>query len=158
MWKDIKNHEDYYEINQNGEVRNKKTGKIIVGDKNNCGYMRVCLYMPYKKRYFRHRLVAEHFIPNLENKKYVNHIDGNKENNTITNLEWSTQSENEKHAYANGLKSKKEKVLLIYDTGDSIEFDSMGDCAEYLNCTISNLSVLIKNNTFKGKKYRIVKL
>nr|DAF58691.1 MAG TPA: NUMOD4 motif protein [Siphoviridae sp. ctxMM9] len=55
MWKDIPEWEDYYEVNENGEVRNKITKKLIVGDINNAGYYRVCLYhKPRKQRFFRH--------------------------------------------------------------------------------------------------------
>lgn len=56
-----------------------------------------------KKRYKIHRLVAITFIPNIDNKPEVNHIDGNKENNCISNLEWTTSSENMQHAFKMGL-------------------------------------------------------
>jgi hypothetical protein len=57
-----------------------------------------------RKRYYVHRLLAEQYIPNPENKPWVNHKDGNKSNNRIDNLEWSTISENLQHAYNTGLK------------------------------------------------------
>lgn len=80
MWKSIKEWEGLYSINENGDIKNDKTGKLIVGDKNNCGYCRVCLYDKQnnrKQRYFRHRLVAIHFLdnPNLHGKSkgYLNY-------------------------------------------------------------------------------------
>ena len=77
MWKDIKNWENIYQINDSGDVRNKITGNIIKGDRNSSGYFRVCLYdknhIPEKQRFFRHRLVAEHFIPNPFGYQEVNH-------------------------------------------------------------------------------------
>lgn len=98
MWKDIKNWEQYYEISDDGKVRNKITGKILTGDINTSGYNRVCLYNknhnPPKQRFFVHRLVAEHFINNPNNYSQVNHIDSNKNNNSVNNLEWCTPREN----------------------------------------------------------------
>jgi hypothetical protein len=65
------------------------------------GYMQVTIMKNKKgKSHLVHRLVAKAFLPNPENKPCVNHIDGNKKNNSVTNLEWCTYSENEKHSYS----------------------------------------------------------
>ena len=98
MWIDIIGWENLYSINEYGEVKNKETNKLIIGDTNSAGYSRICLYRkghtPNKQRFFRHRLVAIHFIPNLKTKPEVNHINGNKLDNNVYNLEWVTQKEN----------------------------------------------------------------
>ncbi len=86
-WKPIKGYESNYEISDMGNVRNKKTKKIIIGDKNNMGYRRVILYTPVKKRFFVHRLVAYHFCRGYREDLVVNHKDGNKLNNKASNLE-----------------------------------------------------------------------
>ena len=79
IWKDIPNWEEYYEINNYGEVRNKKSKNILIGDKNSSGYMRVCLYNKNRKfRFFRHIMVAKLFLDNPKNFKEVTRIDGNK--------------------------------------------------------------------------------
>jgi len=103
-WKDIENYEGYYEISSYGNVRNCKTGKILIGDQNNAGYRRVTLYSPIKKRFFVHRLVAQHFCENYQEDLVVNHKDGNKLNNHYDNLEWVTRSENDLHAFNNNLR------------------------------------------------------
>ena len=108
MWKNIKNWEGLYEISDKGEVRNYKTKKLIVGDKNNCGYYRVKLYNNnQKKTLYRHRLVAEAFISNPNNLPEVNHIDGDKSNNYKNNLEWSSRTHNEREAYRLKIKIYK---------------------------------------------------
>lgn len=104
---------DDYEITRSGEVINKNTGRVLKGVPNNKGYLRVCIV---GKLRFIHRLVAEKYVPNPLNKEQVNHIDGNKLNNSADNLEWVTNSENRKHAIDNGLqysKLRKEDVLFI---------------------------------------------
>lgn len=102
---DIKGFEGIYEINKQGVIRSRyyknKTLKYIVSTP---GYYFVNLWKDKQhKGYFIHRLLAEAFIPNPENKAYVNHKDGNKMNNDLSNLEWSTPSENMQHAYDTGL-------------------------------------------------------
>ena len=98
IWKKITNFENY-EVSNYGNVRNKKTNKYLKKE-NTKGYLRISLSKNGKvKRFQIHRLVALNFIENLQNKKCVNHIDGNKFNNCVSNLEWCTHSENELHSY-----------------------------------------------------------
>ena len=99
MWKPIKNYEGYYEVSDEGEIRNVKTNKILTGDYNTAGYRRVVLYTPIKQRFFIHRLVAEHFCEGYNKNLVVNHRDGNKTNNRADNLEWVTRSQNDLHAF-----------------------------------------------------------
>jgi|SRR5690606_24752201 len=94
-----------YAILEVGEVKNLKTGRILKSSPDNKGYMTVRLYNNGRAKTFKvHRLVAEYFIPNTENKPQVNHIDGDKSNNDILNLEWVTNSENQIHAIKTGLR------------------------------------------------------
>lgn len=101
--KDIKNFEDYT-IDENGNVYSKRKNKYLKNTINRNGYCKVTLQKnKYKKMFSIHRLVAEAFIPNVENKPQVNHIDGNKQNNNIKNLEWVTAKENMNKAVEIGL-------------------------------------------------------
>lgn len=94
-----------YEVSNWGRIRRK--GKLTERKlrlKRN-GYLIVDLYKDGKRlTCLVHRLVAETFLRNTDNKRTVNHIDGNKTNNNVDNLEWATDSEQTKHAYANGLR------------------------------------------------------
>lgn len=100
----IKEFPNYF-INELGQVVNKQ-GKVKATFRQiRDGYEMVFLWKNNKAHNkYIHRLVAEHLIPNPENKPCVNHIDGNKMNNLITNLEWVTYSENSIHALKLGLK------------------------------------------------------
>lgn len=87
-----------YLINENGEIKNKITDKIMK-QRLQQGYKHVGLHINKKNRSFRvHRLVAQTFIPNPNDYPYVNHIDGNRQNNCVSNLEWCTPSQNSLHA------------------------------------------------------------
>lgn len=104
IWKDIHGYKGYYQISNLGNVKNVKTGNILIGDINSVGYRRVWLYSPIKKRFFIHRLVALHFCNGYKKDLVVNHKDGNKQNNNSSNLEWVTRSENDLHAFRNRLR------------------------------------------------------
>lgn len=92
---------DDYEITEDGRVFNLKWGhREVKPQPNGKGYMRV--HIAGRLR-FVHRLVAEKYVPNPDGKPCVNHIDGNKRNNSASNLEWVTNTENRRHAIANGL-------------------------------------------------------
>jgi hypothetical protein len=105
IWKDIKGYEKYYEISNLGNVRRKSY--LLSTNKTYDGYQAITLCAnKTQKTKTIHRLVAETFIENIENKPQVNHIDGNKSNNKLENLEWMTSSENVKHALKLGLKDK----------------------------------------------------
>lgn len=96
-----------YEITEFGEVISHKRNAPIRlrHDLNKEGYLRVVLSEGgLTKRFSLHRLVATYFIPNPENKPFVNHKDGNKQNNNRANLEWCNCSENTKHAFDNNLR------------------------------------------------------
>ena len=97
----------FFGITEDGRAMNLKTQKWISINDNGHGYKQISVTVK-GKRYVRyiHRLVAECFIPNPENLPQVNHLDGNKANNSADNLEWVSISENLKHAYRTGLKPK----------------------------------------------------
>lgn len=95
-------------ISNVGNIKSIKTNKIIKKHLDKDGYPRVGLYFNKKiKSFYVHRLIANNFLNNKDNKPQVNHIDGNKQNNKISNLEWVTSSENRIHAFKIGLQKNK---------------------------------------------------
>lgn len=120
MKKEVVGYENYI-IYDNGDLYNKITGKMLKGSIRLNGYKQYRLSKNGEKQnFYAHRLVAEAFIPNPENLPIVNHIDGNKLNNNVTNLEWTSYSDNSKHAYENNLIAKRRKIEL-YDKDFSEE-------------------------------------
>lgn len=105
-----------YTIREDGEVRSR-FGRVVKQRHDGPGYARVELWQNGSgKKYLVHRLLAEAFIPNPEGKPQVNHIDGDKANNALENLEWVTQSENQLHAYRAGLQRGYRKPMPLSET------------------------------------------
>lgn len=142
-----------YLIYDNGQVYSEYTNKFLTPLPVRGGYWRVKIRVDGKTNYrMIHRLVLEHFNPvDNQDELQVNHRDGNKSNNTLENLEWTTPSENIIHAYKNGLKSgealKKPVYQLDKDTGEIIaEFSSQKEAAEKVGIPSNYISAVINKN------------
>lgn len=136
-WKDIKDLEGLYQVSNWGNVMSLNyngTGKprLMKTVKNKYGYLVVKLFKDRKPKMFRvNRLVAETFIPNPDNLHQVNHIDENKENNRVDNLEWCTPKYNCNYGTRNErrVKTQSKPVLQLTLTGDLIkEWSSVAEC------------------------------
>jgi hypothetical protein len=96
-----------YSVTKDGQVWSHKSNKFLTPVSNGIGYLRV--QFGGKTKYV-HRLVAETYLPNPASKEQVNHIDGNKTNNSLTNLEWCTPKENTLHAFKNSLRKSTKGI------------------------------------------------
>lgn len=132
--------------------------KLIIGDKNSGGYSRVCLYnknnRPSKQRFFRHRLVAEHFIENPNNLPEVNHLDANLEHYHMNNLEWVNKKENELHSRKYGAKEYK-PFVVTYINGKFKTFDAKEDLASELHLTRACIKHWLQKKNKGFEKYNI---
>lgn len=95
VWKDIEGYENLYQISSLGRVKNVETEKILKTSKDKYGYLYINIkYKGKTKHYLIHRLIAKAFIPNPENKPFIDHINTIKDDNRIENLRWVTSKEN----------------------------------------------------------------
>lgn len=155
----MKKINNQYSITKEGKVFNTKTNKELRKSKTLDGYLTVGIKRKAKKL---HRLLAEAFIDNPNNYPIINHIDGNKLNNNLDNLEWCNHSYNNQHAWDTGLrKIENEKRVSGTEHGRSnfdkydIEnirklnkFCSQKRIAELYNCHPSIIQRIVNNKTY----------
>ena len=133
-WKDIKNYQGIYQISNLGKIKNNK-GKLLKQFKNHKGYLTIQLSKNGdSKTYTVHRLVAQAFIPNPDNKPQINHKNCNKEDNKIDNLEWCTNNENKAHAKINGLCKSSPKGGSNLRAKKVIQYDIEGRIIRKWDC------------------------
>ena len=124
IWKNITNYEGLYQVSNLGRVRNVKRDRQIKPCINDMGYYRVVLTKDKKPKDFKvHRLVAIHFIDNPLNNPVINHINGDKGDNTMNNLEWVTHRENICHGFID-----KNTTSKFRGVNNSRSKNSKNDC------------------------------
>lgn len=173
VWKPIDGYEGIYEVSSFGRIKSleriiKNSGtrsgysklkeRILTPrvNKKRHGYYEISLKKNgMEKRYKVHRLVAMAFIPNPEGKPEVNHIDGNKSNNSILNLEWVTSKENKQHAWQTGLANSNHRKRPIKCNETNVCYESVAQAARILHCdrrgifrVLNGERQSIKNMTF----------
>lgn len=187
IWKDVVGHEGKYQVSNLGRARSvdrainvicrnkpmsmRYKGRVLTHNYNNHGYH--CMRLSKKEYVLIHRMVAIAFIPNPENKPFINHINGIKDDNRVENLEWCTCLENSQHAIRTGLfkvnmdnmnlalaafknkfgkgkECRMHNAKLVLNTATGIYYDSLGDAAETIN---RNPKYLSRELNGKRKNY-----
>lgn len=169
IWYNIPDYSSY-QITKSGQIRSvnrvecvkwkfggykrSRKGKPLKHFIDRYGYPCVALQKHSHKHFTVHRLVAITFIPNPKNLPQINHKDGVKTNNHISNLEWCTSSHNVQHAFDNGLKiapsgidSYQSKAVLAIKDMAILEFVSQVECAKYIGVSKEAISQAMKNKT-----------
>lgn len=161
IWKPIKDYENLYEISNFGVIRKVKTKRPLKVFYRTNGYYTTSLCKNYKvTMIYLHRVIAETFIPNPNNLPCINHIDGNKTNNDLSNLEWCSYSDNNRHAYEIGLKNCK-KVAQYDIDGNLIKiYNSVINASKETNISQANISscALGKRNKAGGFIWKYLKI
>ena len=153
----VTGYEDSYLITLEGKIISNKTNKPLATSLSNAGYLQVALWKNNKgSTKHVHRLIAEHFLPRLDGKDFVNHKDGNKLNNHVDNLEWVTKSENAIHALETGLVvkprrlSEQETLVVLRRV---LEGETLTSIEPELPIKLSRLSVQLR---IVAKKYGLL--
>lgn len=164
IWKDVEGFEGLYRVSNEGVLmstpRRCTKGGVVKRNKMKNGYEKYILCKDGKVHTVRaHRLFAQHFIPNPDSKPFVNHIDGNKSNNSVENLEWVTRQENVEHAVRTGLfnvKGEKHPMVKLTDT-EVLEIRDLykhkiynqREIGEIYGVSKTNISFIVRNKTRK---------
>ena len=155
LWKNIKGYKTLYQVSNTGKVLSLRTNKLLKPiDSYGYKYVHLCNNNHIRTNKAIHRLVAEAFISNPKNLSEVNHIDGDKSNNNVTNLEWCTRKYNANHRINVLNKSNKRKVYCI-ETKQT--FNSIKEASNYYHKSQSCLVAVLKgykyNKTFDNKHW-----
>lgn len=157
IWEDVEGYEELYQVSNFGRVKRVATGRILKGIISGSGYAQVDLskHGATSKKLI-HRLVAQAFIPNPENKLEVNHIDEDKTNNGVVNLEWVNRQENNNHGTHNEKVSKSKSTPIIathIKSEESKEFYGAREFARQLGLNPSHVSEVINGKRKQTKGY-----
>lgn len=171
IWKDVVGYEGLYQVSNFGRIKSlesiyeymqqgvrafrKKKELIVKQVLTNSGYYVTCLHKKGKLRQrLTHRLVAQAFIPNTENKPQINHIDGNKLNKRVENLEWSTGSENIIHAHKTGLFKNQKPIIQLKDGIVIACYESIADINRKTGFTRKNVRNALNGKTSNSHGYQ----
>ena len=163
-WKVVEGTYGALEVSSYGRVKsNLRDGRILKTTVDKKGYHRLRMTINREKYAFKlHRLVAIAFVPNPDNKPQVNHIDGNKNNNAASNLEWASNLENAHHAMKAGLwdavyqatlkeNESRKKPIIAFKDGQAIEFSSIADAERAIGTR--HITDVLKGKRRQAKGY-----
>ena len=166
LWRQIKNYEGLYDISSSGRVYSHITDKFLSASRVANHYEAVALYKNKKpSSRMVHLLVAEAFLPRDSFNKQVNHIDGNKYNNEVINLEWVTPAENSKHAIETGLFNPRgegqwgsiQKEKDVIDILNQYGFEKTEKIAHKYGVTPSTITAITTGKNWKHLTSQIIK-
>ena len=156
-WLQLKDFPDY-DVSNEGRIRNRRSGRILKPQQNDRGYEQISIRKNNKYHNQRvHRLVADTFFDGDHEGYDVNHIDGNKRNNHISNLEFCTRQENIRHAFDTGLKKPSRQMRVrVKETGKI--YESLRECERSTGCSETEISKYLKGKRTHVKGYHFEKV
>ena len=169
IWKDIPKFEGLYQASNFGRIKslanksNHKEEKILKQRVDHKGYLQLTLYKNNKKINKKvHRLIAQTFISNYNNLPQINHIDGNKTNNNIDNLEWCNNSYNQLHANRMGLNKNRIKrvkevcnkpIIQLLNGVEINRYKSLREASDKTGCSYKGISLCATGKTKSSGGY-----
>lgn len=167
-WKDVVGYEGIYKVSSNGEIFSVISGKNLRPVKSSTGYLHVQLYLNHKPKTINvHKIVADAFLPPKDGCPEINHKDGNKANNDLTNLERVSKKENARHAINTGLRKSspmagrtgasnpRSKEILQYSlSGEYLRsFYGISEASRIIGCHSSAITACLTGRKKSGANY-----